>query len=42
LAATDTWQVIDPACRFLVTASGDRGWLSTSTEAVLLHEITPL
>lgn len=33
--------VMDPTCRFLITASGDRGWLSNSTEAVLLHEITP-
>lgn len=30
----------DATCRFLFTASGDRGWLSSSTEALLLHEIT--
>lgn len=34
--------IVDPTCRFLFTSSGDRGWLSTSTEAVLLHEIQSL
>ncbi|CAD6892559.1 unnamed protein product [Tilletia controversa] len=30
---------IDATARFLLVASGDRGWLSTSTEALLIHEI---
>ena len=33
---------IDPTCQFLLTASGDRGWMSSSTEALLIHEIKPL
>ncbi|KAE8266050.1 hypothetical protein A4X09_0g6295 [Tilletia walkeri] len=30
---------VDATARFLLVASGDRGWLSTSTEALLIHEI---
>ncbi|KAK0526163.1 Transcription factor spt8 [Tilletia horrida] len=30
---------VDATARFLLVASGDRGWLSGSTEAVLIHEI---
>jgi transcriptional activator SPT8 len=40
--ATVSQIIVDPTCRFLFTSSGDRGWLSTSTEAVLLHEIQVL
>lgn len=40
--ATVSQIIIDPTCRFLFTSSGDRGWLSTSTEALLLHEIQVL
>ncbi|PWN48546.1 WD40 repeat-like protein [Violaceomyces palustris] len=32
----------DSTCQFLLTASGDRGWMSTSTEALLVHEIKPI
>ncbi|KAL1407334.1 Transcription factor spt8 [Vanrija albida] len=31
--------LIDPTQRFLVTASGDRGWQGESTKVVLIHEI---
>ncbi|TYJ58233.1 hypothetical protein B9479_001058 [Cryptococcus floricola] len=31
--------IVDSTCRFLVTASGDRGWGGESTKAVLIHEI---
>lgn len=31
--------VIDPAGRFLVTASGNRGWHGESTKTVLIHDI---
>ncbi|PWZ01169.1 WD40 repeat-like protein [Testicularia cyperi] len=31
--------LVDNACQFLISASGDRGWMSTSTEAVIVHDI---
>nr|ODN85992.1 transcriptional activator SPT8 [Cryptococcus depauperatus CBS 7841] len=31
--------IVDPTCRFLITASGDRGWGGESTKAVLIHEV---
>jgi transcriptional activator SPT8 len=31
--------VVDPTCRFLITASGDRGWQGESSKVVLIHEI---
>jgi hypothetical protein len=31
--------VVDPTARFLITASGDRGWQGDSTKTVLVHEI---
>lgn len=31
--------VVDPTCRFLITASGDRGWQGESTKVMLIHEI---
>lgn len=31
--------VVDPTSRFLITASGDRGWQGESTRVVLVHEI---
>jgi transcriptional activator SPT8 len=31
--------VVDPTCRFLTTASGDRGWQGEATKVVLIHEI---
>lgn len=34
--------ILDPTARFLFTASGDRGWYSTSTETVLMHEVRGL
>jgi len=30
---------VDATARFLLVASGDRGWLSTSTETLIIHEI---
>ncbi|WAQ88779.1 hypothetical protein PtA15_10A198 [Puccinia triticina] len=30
---------VTPSFRFLITASGDRGWQSTSNESVVIHEI---
>ena len=30
---------VDPTCRFLTTASGDRGWQGEATKMVLIHEI---
>ncbi|BFZ53253.1 Transcription factor spt8 [Savitreella phatthalungensis] len=32
---------IDPVCRYAISASGNRGWDGTSTEAVLVYEIEP-
>ncbi|GAC75808.1 hypothetical protein PANT_18d00077 [Moesziomyces antarcticus T-34] len=34
--------LVDSSCKFLLTASGDRGWMGTSTEAVIIHDIKPL
>jgi transcriptional activator SPT8 len=34
--------LLDPTARFLFTASGDRGWMSNSTESVILHEVRSL
>ncbi|TKY89085.1 hypothetical protein EX895_001616 [Sporisorium graminicola] len=34
--------VVDTSCRFLVSASGDRGWMGSSTEAVIIHDIKAL
>ncbi|ODV94595.1 hypothetical protein PACTADRAFT_3481 [Pachysolen tannophilus NRRL Y-2460] len=31
---------IDPTCRFMVSASGNRGWNGVSTEMVLIYEVT--
>ncbi|OWZ40060.1 transcriptional activator SPT8 [Cryptococcus neoformans c8] len=31
--------IVDRTCRFLITASGDRGWGGESTKAVLIHEV---
>ncbi|BEJ10977.1 hypothetical protein CspHIS471_0103990 [Cutaneotrichosporon sp. HIS471] len=31
--------VVDPTSRFLITASGDRGWQGESTRVVLVHEV---
>ncbi|TXT08271.1 uncharacterized protein COLE_05195 [Cutaneotrichosporon oleaginosum] len=31
--------IIDPTSRFLITASGDRGWQGESTRVVLVHEV---
>lgn len=31
--------MVDPTCRFLVCASGDRGWAGESSKVVLIHEI---
>ena len=37
-----TIAVIDPTCKFMVTASGDRGWHGESTRTVLVHELKPI
>ena len=34
--------LVDRSCRFLISASGDRGWMGTSTEAVIIHDIKAL
>ncbi|WFD31245.1 Transcription factor spt8 [Malassezia sp. CBS 17886] len=34
--------LLDKCARFLLSSSGDRGWFSTSTETLLMHEVTPL
>ncbi|WVQ83902.1 hypothetical protein IAT38_006046 [Cryptococcus sp. DSM 104549] len=31
--------VVDSTCRFLISASGDRGWQGDSTKVVLVHEV---
>ncbi|WWC71767.1 uncharacterized protein I206_105726 [Kwoniella pini CBS 10737] len=31
--------IVDPTGRFLITASGDRGWQGESTKVVLIHEV---
>ncbi|WWC63085.1 uncharacterized protein I303_105684 [Kwoniella dejecticola CBS 10117] len=31
--------IVDPTGRFLMTASGDRGWQGESTKVVLIHEV---
>ncbi|KAK4687934.1 transcriptional activator SPT8, partial [Tremellales sp. Uapishka_1] len=38
-SGTVSQMIVDPTCRFLVTASGDRGWGGESTRMVLIHEI---
>lgn len=30
---------VDPACRFMLTAGGTRGWGGTTTEVVMEYEI---
>lgn len=37
--ATLSSMLLDASSRFFFTASGDRGWMSASTEAVLFHEV---
>ncbi|KIW89662.1 uncharacterized protein Z519_09818 [Cladophialophora bantiana CBS 173.52] len=32
---------LDPACRFMLSAGGNRGWEGSSTEVLLGYEITP-
>lgn len=31
---------IDPACQYMVTASGGRGWMGSTTDVALVYEIT--
>ncbi|EJD52927.1 WD40 repeat-like protein [Auricularia subglabra TFB-10046 SS5] len=31
--------LVDRGCRFMITASGDRGWMGESTKTVLVHDI---
>ncbi|KAK8854961.1 hypothetical protein IAR55_003701 [Kwoniella newhampshirensis] len=31
--------IVDPTSRFMITASGDRGWQGESTKVVLIHEV---
>lgn len=33
--------VVDPTCKFMITASGNRGWFGDSTKAVIVHSIVP-
>jgi transcriptional activator SPT8 len=34
--------LVDNSAHFLISASGDRGWMGSSTEAVILHDIKPI
>ena len=34
--------LVDASCRFLISASGDRGWMGASTEAVIVHDVKAL
>ncbi|EST09056.1 WD40 repeat [Kalmanozyma brasiliensis GHG001] len=34
--------LVDASCKFLISASGDRGWMGSSTEAVIIHDIKAL
>lgn len=34
--------LVDSSCKFLISASGDRGWMGSSTEAVIIHDIKAL
>ncbi|CCF50695.1 hypothetical protein NDA11_000208 [Ustilago hordei] len=34
--------LVDSSSRFLISASGDRGWMGSSTEAVIIHDIKAL
>lgn len=34
--------LVDRSCKFLISASGDRGWMGSSTEAVIVHDIKPI
>lgn len=40
--ATVSSLALDPTSRFLCVGSGDRGWMGTSTESILVHEVVPL
>lgn len=33
--------VVDPSNKFMITASGNRGWWGDSTRVVIIHSITP-
>lgn len=33
--------VVDPSSRFMITASGNRGWWGDSTRVVIIHSIVP-
>lgn len=33
---------VDPACQYMVTASGGRGWMGSTTDVALVYEITGL
>ncbi|CBQ68764.1 related to Transcription factor SPT8 [Sporisorium reilianum SRZ2] len=33
---------VDASCRFFISASGDRGWMGSSTEAVIIHDVKAL
>ena len=35
-------KVVDPAARFLVSASGNRGWHGEATRTVFVHDIKPI
>jgi transcriptional activator SPT8 len=34
--------VVDPAGRFLISASGNRGWHGEATRTVFVHDIKPI
>ena len=33
--------VVDAASKFMITASGNRGWFGDTTKTVIVHSITP-
>ena len=37
-----TTKVVDPCARFLVSASGNRGWHGEATRTVFVHDIKPI
>jgi transcriptional activator SPT8 len=37
-----SYAVVDPAGRFLISASGNRGWHGEATRTVFVHDIKPI
>lgn len=40
--AVECGAVVDATSRFMITASGNRGWFGESTRTVLVHEMKPV